>query len=204
MSYQHDIFISYRRSPETYRWITKHFLPLLSFRVGLELDREPSIYLDDQIETGASWPLTLGAALGRSRILIALWSGNYLASTWCTEELSHMLGREHQAKLRTVERPRGIVVPIFIHDGDKFPPELRHIEYFEVQKCFNVRMATGSELAEELDRILAAQAPAISACILNAPDWRSQWPKQASDTFFERFFQAHAPQQTAVPRFTNP
>jgi hypothetical protein len=144
MSYQHDIFISYRRNPETYVWITEHFVPLLTLRVELELGRKPLIYVDDQIESGTSWPASLGAALGGSRVLIVLWSGNYLTSVWCTEELSHMLGREREAKLRTVDRPRGVVIPAFIHDDEKFPPDLQHIEHFEVQKFFNVRMARNS------------------------------------------------------------
>ena len=151
MSYHHDIFISYRRNPETYAWIKEHFVPLLTLRVELELGRKPSVYVDDQIESGTSWPASLGAALGGSRVLIALWSGNYLTSVWYTEELSH---------------------PAFIHDGEKFPPDLRHIQHFEVQKCFNVRMARNSPRAEDLDPTLAAQAPAIATCIDKAPTWR--------------------------------
>src|SRR5450755_2382085 len=113
MSYQHDIFISYRRNAEAFIWIKDHFLPLLTLHVELELGRAPSIYVDDQIESGASWPVSLGTALGGSRVLIPLWSGNYLSSVWCTEELSHMLGREREAKLRTVERPHGVIIPAF-------------------------------------------------------------------------------------------
>src|SRR4051812_34762043 len=30
MAYTHDIFISYRRNPDTYLWITDHFLPLMN------------------------------------------------------------------------------------------------------------------------------------------------------------------------------
>src|SRR6478609_2128376 len=100
MSYQHDIFISYRRNSETYVWIMEHFVPLLQLRVELELGRKPDIFVDNQIDSGTSWPASLGVALGGSRVLIALWSANYLASVWCAAELSHMLGRELEAKLR--------------------------------------------------------------------------------------------------------
>lgn len=203
MSYQHDIFISYRRHPETHFWITEHFVPLLALHVDQELGRKPQIYVDDQIESGASWPISLGAALGGSRTLIALWSGNYLSSVWCTEELSHMLCREREAQLRTLSRPHGVVIPAFIHDGEKFPPDLRHIQHFEVQKSFNVRMARNSPRAEELDASLTAQAPAIAACIDNAPEWRETWPKEAADQFFQRFHQGAAV-QTTVPRFAGP
>jgi len=204
MSYQHDIFISYRRNPETFIWITEHFVPLLELHVELELGRKPVIYVDNQIESGTSWPVTLGAALGGSRVLIALWSGNYLASVWCTEELSYMLGRERDAKLRTVDRPYGVVIPAFIHDGEKFPADLAHIEHFEVQKSFNVRMARNSPRAEDLAAELAAQAPAIAACINRAPSWRKAWPKQAAANFFQKFYQQVEAVQTTVPRFTRP
>jgi hypothetical protein len=56
MSYKHDIFISYRRNPETLAWIKDHFEPLLSLRVEFELQRRPTIYIDEQVESGTSWP----------------------------------------------------------------------------------------------------------------------------------------------------
>jgi hypothetical protein len=204
MSYTHDIFISYRRNPETYVWITEHFAPLLALRVEFELGRKPVLYVDDQIESGTAWPASLGAALGGSRILIALWTGNYLASVWCAEELSHMLSREREAKLRTVSRPHGVVIPAFIHDGDRFPSELRSIHYFEIQKCFNVRMARNSPRAEELDAALAAEAPAIAACIDHAPAWRKSWPINAAGQLFRRFHEQVEAMQTTVPRFATP
>jgi hypothetical protein len=204
MSYQHDIFISYRRNAETYAWIKEHFEPLLTLRVEMELGRKTVIYVDDQIETGTSWPGALGAALGASRILVALWSGNYLASVWCAEELSQMLVREREAKLRTAARPYGVVIPAFIHDGEQFPADLSYIQHFEIQKSFNVRMARNSPRAEELDTALTAQAPAIAACINSAPAWRKAWPAQAVSALFKQFHQQAAAAQKTVPRFTRP
>jgi hypothetical protein len=202
MDYQHDIFISYRRNPETLTWIKMHFVPLLELRVEMELERKPSIYLDSQVDSGASWPVSIGRALGTSRVMITLWTGNYLASVWCAEELAHMLAREEKCHLRTVERPHGLVVPAFIHDGDKFPIELSHIQHFEIQSSFNVRMAKDSPRAEDLDSALKDQAPAIAACIENAPAWQREWPKEAAAKFFERFYQRAKAQQTSLPRFT--
>ncbi|MGH9828512.1 MAG: toll/interleukin-1 receptor domain-containing protein, partial [Blastocatellia bacterium] len=202
MAYEYDIFISYRRTPEALSWITDHFQPLLSHRVGLELDREPEIYVDELVESGTSWPAELAKALGKSRVLIVLWTGNYLASVWCTEELSHMLARERHAKLRTVNKPHGLVIPAFIHDGERFPLDLRDIQHFEIQKCFNVRMARNSPRAEELDEALAREAPAIAACIRNAPNWRKTWPREAALAFFGQFHQQAEALQKTVPRFT--
>ncbi|MGH8219614.1 MAG: TIR domain-containing protein [Steroidobacteraceae bacterium] len=129
MSYQYDVFISYRRNPETLSWINEHFRPLLSLRLEFELQRRPEVYVDDQSEVGSSWPPALGAALGVSRVLIALWTANYFTSVWCTQEFTHMLGRESEAKLRTAARPRGLIIPAFIHDGNAFPAKQLRIAH---------------------------------------------------------------------------
>ena len=202
MSYQYDVFVSYKRYPDTHLWITEHFVPLLEVRLAFELNRKPNIFVDSQIESGTSWPSELGVALGKSRILIPLWTGDYLASLWCTEELSHMLAREAKEKLRTAQRPHGVIVPAFVHDGEKFPAALKHIQYFEIQKTFNLRMARTSPRAEDLDSALAAQAPAIANCINHAPPWRKEWPKKAAALFFKKYYQKTKTLQTTVPRFT--
>lgn len=201
MSYKYDIFISYRRDPETVRWIKDHFTPLLALRLGFELKRKPTIYLDEQIETGATWPLSLASALGTTRVLIALWTANYFTSVWCTEEFGQMLHREEISKLRTPPRPNGLIIPAFIHDGNSFPAKLRYIQAFEIQACFNPRMAQNSPRAEALDAALAAQAPAIAASIENAPPWRKAWGARAA-TGFQKTFRRQAKTQQKVPRFT--
>jgi hypothetical protein len=97
VAYQYDIFISYKRHTETLGWIKKHFFPLLEHRVGLELGRDPEVFVHEvaqQIPAGANWPVELGETLAGSRILVALWTKNYFNSRWCAEELSHMLARE--------------------------------------------------------------------------------------------------------------
>jgi hypothetical protein len=204
MSYQYDIFISYRRNSETLAWIKEHFLRLLKLCIGLELDREPSVFLDDQnlTESGTSWPTVLGEALGKSRVLIVLWTGNYRASVWCSEELSHMLARQREAKLTTTDHRYGVVIPAIIHGLDKFQKALGEIEYFDIQSCFNVRMAHDGGLAEKLCESLKAQAAAIAKCIDHAPAWRESWPEEAAAEFYRLFYQQAEAVQTSVPRFT--
>jgi hypothetical protein len=133
---------------------------------------------------------------------MVLWTGDYLSSIWCTEELGNMLVREQKTKLRTAAHPHGIVIPAFIHDGENFPPDLGHIQHFEIKQCFNVRMARFSPRAEELAAALGNQAKAIAACIKNAPPWRPAWPRDTARKFFRRFHQQVESEQTTVPRFT--
>jgi TIR domain len=205
MSYEYDIFISYRRNDQTLRWIKDFFVPALELHVEHELERRPLIYVDvNKIDVGTSWPVELGVALGKSRVLIVLWSANYFRSDWCRREFSHMLAREREANLRTREKPHGVIIPAFIHDGERFPPDLGYIEHFEIQKYFNVRMPPICSLAAELDARVTEQAPAITKCIVGAPDWQEAWPQQAVEDFVNQFYQEAEVVQRTVPRFTAP
>ena len=201
MGYQYDIFISYRRNAETLRWIEQHFIPLLELHVEMELDRKPVVYLDTKLESGAAWPARLGEALGTSRILLALWTRNYMSSVWCTNEFTHMVDRTVKAGLATVANPYGLVVPAFIHDGESFPPSLAHIQNFQIQKCFNVRMAPTGPLAEELDSHLTEQAPSIARCIDCAPPWDAAWTGMAASALFNALHRPVA-SQNVLPKFT--
>lgn len=95
-----------------------------------------------------------------------------------------------------------MIVPAFIHDGERFPAKLRHIQYFEIQKTFNLRMARTSARAEEFDAALTAHARAIAACIDHAPAWRKAWPEKAAARFFKQLHQSSVTAQQTVPRFT--
>jgi hypothetical protein len=202
MNYRNDIFISYRRDSETRSWLTEHFEPLIKLRVRQELGREPVLFVDDQLESGVSWPAQLGMELGGSRILIALWAKDYFASVWCTEEIVLMLSREQEYGLRTDQNPRGLIIPAVIHDGRDFPASLSDIQKFEIQHLFNVRMARNSPRAEELDAVLTAEAPAVAAAIEAAPPWRQEWPLAAAAAFREQL-RTVAPSQNRPPRFTD-
>jgi len=202
MGYQYDIFISYRRDEETRGWLENHFLRILKVRVRQELTREPDIFVDSQLESGVSWPERLGIALGSSRILIALWAKDYFASLWCTEEMAHMLAREQGCGLRTPQNPQGLVIPAVIHDGKEFPQDISHIQRFEIQRVFNLRMAHDSPRAEELDDIITREAPAMVDAINAAPEWRRGWPYEAAEAF-RRKLHTVAPSQVRPPGFAD-
>jgi TIR domain len=202
VAYTHDIFISYRRDPETLKWIKDHLEPLLRLRLGLELPNSPDIYTDLRIKGGATWPVELGRELAQSKVLISLWSGNYLHSKWCTLELAHMVAREKKFQLRTPHNSSGVVFFVIAHDGEKIPHELQAIQKVEIQSCFNVRMRRDSPRAEELDAILAQNASEIARAIQNAPKFNDKWPKQVAQAFFDRFHQKDPPSQSTVPQFT--
>lgn len=202
MDYKYDIFISYRRHEETRGWINKHFLPLLTFWLEFDLGRQPKIFIDEQLEAGTTWPIKLGEEIGCSRILIPLWSKNYLNSIWCTCEISHMLEREALTGYRTGQNANGLVFPVIIQDGETLPINLSIAQKLDIKDYFGARMRTDSPKAEELDEKLKSISNSLATFINNAPQWQSDWQIAATNQFYQLFFKGANPQQTELPKFS--
>jgi len=203
MAYKHDIFISYKRHPETLKWIDAHLLPLLDLHVGLELGRDPKIYVHEiqgQILAGTAWPVELGEELGASRTLIALWSKPYLSSTWCAEEFSIMLSRERNSGARTPANKYGLVVPVIVHDGETIPVEFGVVQMLDIKAYYNPRMRRDSEKAEALSDIISRHAAGFAEAIKHAPEWQNQWPEAAARQLYDTYV-ATAASQSQLPRF---
>lgn len=188
MAYQHDIFISYRRQELTLEWINNQFIPLLKHHIFDELGRDPQFYVDTQLESGTTWPVSLGSALGASRTIIPLWTKAFPKSKWCSCELGHMLEREKRSGFRTHDKPSGLVFPTIIHDGEKLPIAIATIQKTEIQECYNVRMSKYSPKAEILDDLLKPLGKAIADAINNAPDWKQDWQIEAENSFMQQFY----------------
>jgi len=204
MDYQYDIFISYRRDDLTKVWIEKLFIPILDSHVFLELGRHPTFYIDIQLESGTTWPIALGNALGTCRTIIPLWSKTYLNSIWCTCEISHMLERERKTGFRTLEKPGGLVFPTIIHDGETMPINLSSIQKVEIQDCFNVKMSPDSPKAEILSDKLQPLGKAIAGALGVAPAWQADWKIESANAFYKQFHISIEAQQTQAPKFTQP
>jgi hypothetical protein len=201
MTYKYDIFISYKRHPETLAWIKEHFEPLLSLRVGLALGREPIIFvheINQQMAAGEYWPQSLGDALGASKVLVALWTRTFFNSVWCTKEMSHMLARQGHLADR---KKFGLVIPTIIHDGEDFPKTLEFVQFMDIKSCYNTRMRKDSPKAEELSDRIEIHATGIAQAIETAPDWNPSWPENAANEFFREFFQSEAPLQSDRPKY---
>lgn len=191
MAYKHDIFVSYRRDPETLLWIARFFKPIVTHRVRMELKREVDIYVHEvgnQIQAGVAWPADLGETIACSRILIALWSGDYLSSEWCRQELLLMLDRESKTKARTAANKYGLVIPVIVHDkGEDIPKKLANAEKLEVGDYFISRMPDNGPLATELVLRIAKHAGGIAGAIKKAPPWKKEWPTKAAKKLLDAF-----------------
>ena len=201
MAYQYDIFLSYRRNPESRKWLVEHFQPLLKHYVELELGREVTVFRDDQdIEVGATWPARLGGALGNSRTLVALWTSLYFHSEWCSRELSVMLARERGEKFRTRKRP-GLIFPVVLHDCEQLPPVLAPLQCLALKNGYGLHFARSSERLEELEQQIAKQlAPSVAAAVKAAPRWRAKWPLRTAAKFLAAVKRKGPPRQTQIPR----
>jgi hypothetical protein len=198
MSYEYDVFLSYRRHGEWPVWVRDIFMPLFKHYLGEELGQEAKVFVDYQIETGDSWPQRLGNSLGRTRVLVALFSRQYFTSPWCKQELQHVLSRERACGFRTAQNTAGLIVPAYIHDGVDFPRQVQHIQAAQLQKYTNVRLSKGSLTEERLSEEIERWVPSIAHAIRSAPDWDPRWTEQAVEAFLEQF-DAIAPVQTSLP-----
>ena len=96
---KYDVFISFRGVDTRYNF-TSHLHKAL-------LQKNLETYVDDRLERGDKIEHSLLNAIEDSKLSLLIFSENYASSTWCLNELVHIL----QCK----ERNRQIVVPVFYH-----------------------------------------------------------------------------------------
>jgi len=173
--YEHDIFISYRRMDKDWiRWTSQNFLrPLWSLlRPALGNVR---IFLDDQIETGASWPAYLARAHARSRLLIPILSRDYFNSDWCRLELALMHRREQLVGYRTPAQPSVLILPLIIDDGDSFPLEVQDMQGKSIHEFAMTCMCVDGRRQEEFAAYLKHWCPRIEQALKNIPPFDPAW-----------------------------
>src|ERR1700685_3166730 len=98
-NYEYDIFVSYRRSDQEWvRWTRDNLVRALNSLLRPRLG-DVKIYIDQNIEAGASWPAELALKHARSKLLVPVLSRDYFQSDWCRLELALMYAREKMAGL---------------------------------------------------------------------------------------------------------
>jgi hypothetical protein len=198
MAYRWDVFLSYRRFKEWPGWVNDHFLPLFTHYLGEELGRDAQVFVDvEATETGSAWPLKLAEGLSESRVLVCLWSKQYFSSPWCLAELAHMRAREKACGFGSAERPECLIVPVVLHDGEDFPPAVRHIQTRDFKEVSNVRMARGSATEEKLADIVRQWVPDVKSAVARALTFDPEWRQIAAHELIETFRQSVA--QRTVP-----
>jgi hypothetical protein len=197
--YEHDVFISYRRSDDDWvRWTRENFVRALAslLRPGVG---KIKIFLDGQIETGTSWPQRLALSHARSKLLVPVLSRDYFQSTWCRVELALMREREKKNNFRTAMNPCGLIFPVVIDDGECFPAEIQEIEGLAFHEFANPFIRSDSPKQEALAGILKTTVcPAIENALKTVPKYNEAW-ETVSFKNFEKMFQIRTQAQTTVP-----
>ena len=175
--YRYDIFISYRRSQVVRDWVHNHLLGELRAWLTESMPRDPSIFVDEEIEVGDHWPTALEQALLRSRCMVCVWSPPYFRSRWCMAEWKTMEARlDHLRMAGGTELPR-LVYPLRFHDGDLFPPEAKDTQWRDVTRYTDYRPSyretAGYRAFMEEVKAMAGDLATILAA---APPWESSWP----------------------------
>lgn len=201
MDYEYDIFISYRRHRDTLSWMEKQFIPRLEGRLFFELGRHPVIFYDkNNLACGDTWPVELGEALGKSRMLIALWCGPFRSSVWCAREVAEMKAREEALNLRTPQNQSGVIAVCKIHNG---PPEgFGDVQQSDLIEHFDPYMGDTGDQASAFYRQVTGDALGFARMIREAPPFDPAWPTQSAQAFYEAFHRTERPSQTTKPSFT--
>ncbi len=176
MSYEFDVFISYRRRGLWPHWVKDVFLPHFEHVLGDELDRDARIFVDYEIiESGTYWDKKLIHSLCHSRILVPLWSPQYFTSDWCKFELAHMLAREKFCGFGSAQNFQSLIVPATIHDGDKIPECIRCIQHNSLNDYAIPWLPQKSNIRVKLHKNLRHWVPEIVTAINNSPEHDPVW-----------------------------
>jgi len=214
MSYQHDVFISYRRQELWTPWTRDHFKKLLEAFLQQELGKKPDIFVDERIQVGMDWVDALGEHLATSKVLVVIFSGDYFTSDWCLHELDLMLERSIAASKDN--QHIHLIIPVIVHDGDLIPSEAKRIQYTDMAKFRIACINEATPDYHEFSKAMAKLAPQVAGVINSAPDFNSKWIAHHQERFNrvfqtleqnqnlkpENFTVKQAPRLTAAPKLT--
>jgi hypothetical protein len=183
MDYIYDVFISYRRQHQWTHWTREHLKGLLDTFLTQELGDPPRIFIDEQIEPGADWPIRLGDALARSRVLVGVFSRDYFNDKyWCIHELDLMYARQQQFP------DKCLIFPAIGHDGDLIPEEIRRIQSCDLKEFRNPDLQRRTPRFEKFADAINALAPHVADAIFSAPLFQDSWLLDCR-TRFNRVYQ---------------
>ncbi|XP_068320576.1 disease resistance protein RPV1-like [Pyrus communis] len=103
---KYDVFISFR-GEDTRRTFTSHLHAAL-------LEKKITTYIDDKLKRGDEIAPALLQAIKESELSVIIFSKDYASSTWCLDELVHILACK--------EKHGQLVIPIFY---DTLPSDIR-------------------------------------------------------------------------------
>lgn len=174
MPYQHDVFISYKRGECWTPWTRDHFKKLLKAYLQQELGVEPDIFVDERLQVGADWVDGLGEHLATSKVLVAIFSGDYFGSDWCLHELDLMLARSDEVSKGKPDRVP-LIIPVVVHDGDAIPTEAKRVQPADMKRFRIAYINEATPLYQEFSQAVSQLAPQVADVIKAAPAFEDKW-----------------------------
>lgn len=198
MSYDYDIFISYKQERDWRDWMEDHFLFNLKEHLEDTLNRHPNIFFDRHtLQAGDPLTARIINALNRSKVCLCILTPGYFKSEWCRKELSIMLRRielmRNHDLIRGSYRP---VIPVCIKDGELYPDLLRDEErQFDLLMFTEIkdrrlalsRLARSHHLATDLAVVLRELVEdQVGPAIISSPEYNSLWEQE---DFYRDFYE---------------
>jgi len=175
--YEFEVFVSYSRRGSVSKWLMNHFYPKFQDCLADQIAPTPRVFVDKTMPRGVHWPAKLQKALGRSKIMIPLFTPLYFESKWCMAEWESMRARERLLGLASSDCPQSLVYPILYSDSDNFPEEAKKLSRWDFKE-----LATPEPVFQEsrdwilFHRKVTELAEDLVGLLQQVPEWRSDWP----------------------------
>lgn len=178
MTYEFDIFVSYRRTDSIGLWVKNHLVPRLQLRLDEVAPNPIRIFCDFKMADGVNFPAELKQRIKASSLLLGIWSADYFRSKWCMAEWESFRERQKQLNLFTDDHTQGLVYPIRYSDGNYFHPEA---QLAQCQKDFSKlnypdEVFRSSPKYLEFDDLVKQMADDLVARLDDIPAWRADFP----------------------------
>ncbi|XP_028769759.1 toll/interleukin-1 receptor-like protein [Neltuma alba] len=147
IKYRYDVFLSFRGEDTRHSFTVPLYNALRRKRINAFID-------DRKLGKGEEISPTLPRAIGRSRIPIIVFSKNYATSTWCLEELAHIVWCKKQKNQ--------LVMPIF-YKVDPLDVQYQRNSFEEVMAALEDRFRDDLEKVRKWTSALFEAASLSSA-----------------------------------------
>ncbi|XP_048420939.1 disease resistance protein RUN1-like isoform X2 [Pyrus x bretschneideri] len=150
---KYDVFLSFR-GKDTRNTFTSHLHAAL-------LRKKLDTYIDDKLERGDEIRPALLEAIEKSKLSVIIFSKSYASSTWCLDELVHILGCK--------ERDGQFVIPVFY---DISPQDVRK-QQGSYADAF-AKLEERFKLEEGMDKVLKWRDALQKAANLSGYDYSNK------------------------------
>ncbi len=176
MAYQYDVFISYKSKSRN--WLRDIFLePFLHF-LEEEIGKDVRVFVDwHDLEPGDAWRERLKKGLVSSKCLVSLLLPTYFESSWCKREFAVFEHRSRQCGLLSGSQPGGLIVPISLHKGDRYPDAVKDMQFIDYKYFYssNIEGYKKRKKYQRLQDEIKILAEVVAEKVRQAPLWDHQW-----------------------------